>query len=306
MDAGSRSRGACVGALALWVLACGGDEDPETAGGSSETAIADGSSTSSSSTTTSGDGGASGSNEGSDEGADEGVTSSTSSSEETGADDTDAGTDTGGAGGAMVFGEVDGILAVEAEHFVTNDDLGTPRAWYLTTTRRVPGVEPDPDPSHADVASSAAYLEALPDTRVTHDDPIQEGESIFNNVGTGPTLSYRVEFQTAGTYVVWVRAYSTGGEDNGIHVGIDGQWPDSGERVQFCSGKNQWTWSSAQRDSDGPCGVNGTITIEVDAPGEHVITFSMREDGFEFDKWIMALDPEFVPEGEGPPENPLE
>ena len=213
----------------------------------------------------------------------------------------------GGSGGSdeLFFEEKDGLLAVEAEHFVGNDNLGTPRDWYLTTTSMDPAVKPDPDPSHAAGASGEASLEALPDTRVTHGDTITAGENFFPTAGQGATLSYRIWFQTAGTYVVWVRAYSTGSEDNGIHAGIDGTWPKSADRVQFCQGKNAWTWSSAQRDSDGPCGKSGTITMDVAEPGEHVVTFSMREDGFEFDKFVMAhqqLQSGYVPDGVGPPE----
>ncbi|MBW2528996.1 MAG: hypothetical protein JRI23_32770, partial [Deltaproteobacteria bacterium] len=211
----------------------------------------------------------------------------------------------GGGSGSTVYHEVDGLVAVEAEHFEANDDHGTPRAWYLTTTSVDPGITPDPDGPHADSASNSAYVEGLPDTRVTHSDPIAEGESIFNDVGTGPTLTYRVYFDNPGTYYVWVRSYSTGTEDNGIHAGIDGTWPVTGERVQFCSGKDQWTWSSNQRDSGSPpssCGVPNTITLDVATAGEHVIAFSMREDGFEFDKWIMTADVSYVPSGAGPPE----
>ena len=211
----------------------------------------------------------------------------------------------GGSASSAVYHEVGGLVAVEAEHFDTNDDLGTPRAWHLSSTTVDPAVTPDPDEIHADSASGSAYMEGLPDTRVTDSDPIQEGVSIYNNVGTGPTLSYRVYFDDPGTYYVWVRAYSTGTEDNGIHAGIDATWPATGERVQFCSGKNQWTWSSAQRDSGSPpssCGVPNTITLDVPTAGEHVIAFSMREDGFEFDKWIMTTDAGYVPSGEGPPE----
>jgi hypothetical protein len=28
----------------------------------------------------------------------------------------------------------------------------------------------------------------------------------------------------------------------------------------------------------------------------------MREDGLELDKFVLALDPDFLPEGDGPPE----
>ena len=150
-----------------------------------------------------------------------------------------------------------------------------------------------------------AYLEMLPDTRVTDEDPIAEGESIYNMRGTGPTLDYRVYFNNPGTYYVWVRAYSTGGEDNGIHVGIDGDYPDSGYRIQFCAGKNQWTWSSALRDSGGEvCGVPLAAQIEVPSAGEHTISFSAREDGFEFDKFVLSSDESFEPSDAGPDENP--
>jgi len=204
---------------------------------------------------------------------------------------------------AWVFEEVGGLVAFEAEHFTTNDDQGTPRAWYLTAAGMIPGVTPDPDEPHHDSASGGVYLEGLPDTRVTHDDPIRNGESFFNNGGEGPMLTYRVVFTTPGRYYVHARAYSTGTEDNGVHVGIDGDWPDTGRRIQWCSGKNRWTWSSAQRDSGGSaCGVEHTIWIEVPTAGEHEIHFSMREDGFELDKLILTTDDAYEPDGAGPAE----
>lgn len=201
-----------------------------------------------------------------------------------------------------VFLERDGSVAIEAEHFFDDDSAAKPRSWTATSAEDTPDVTPDPDPPHADGASGGTYLESLPDTRVTHDDPFEAG-ALYNTPGDGPTLSYRVEFETAGRYYVWVRAYSTGTEDNGIHVGIGDTWPASGRRIQWCAGKNRWTWSNAQRDScSSACGCNGTIWIDVEAPGEHVIRFAQREDGFEFDKFVLTTDPDFVPEGTGPDE----
>ena len=116
-------------------------------------------------------------------------------------------------------------------------------------------------------------------------------------------LTYRVVFSTPGRYYVHARAYSTGTEDNGVHVGVDDTWPASGRRIQWCSGKNRWTWSSAQRDSGGSaCGVEHTIFIDVPSAGEHLVQLSMREDGFELDKVILTLDDAYVPDGAGPPE----
>lgn len=215
----------------------------------------------------------------------------------------EGGTTGPGSGSDATFQEVDGVVAVEAENFNEYRNLDKPRDWVLTTADETPAITPDPDPSHADTASGMAYLEMLPDTRVTHDDPIAEGESIYNMRGTGPTLDYEIDFANAGTYYVWVRAYSTGGEDNGIHVGIDGEYPDSGYKIQFCSGKNQWTWSSALRDSGGEvCGVPRAAQIEVPSPGVHTVSFSAREDGFEFDKFVLSNSDSFEPTEAGPDE----
>lgn len=200
-----------------------------------------------------------------------------------------------------VIVEVDGIIAIEGESFVRMENTEH-REWVRYDESSMPVVSPDPDPPHLEGASGGAYLEALPDTRVTHDDPLVSGESFHGSGGTGPMLTYPVRFRTAGRYVVWVRAYSTGSEDNGLHVGIDGDFPEESARVQFCAGKNQWTWSSAQRRSSNHCGAPRTVFLTVDAPGDHEVHLSMREDGFELDKVLLVLDESFDPVGAGPSE----
>ena len=216
---------------------------------------------------------------------------------------TPGGADAGAGSTERVFEEVDGLVAVEAEHFAENDDNGTPRAWHVTSASMTPGITPDPDEPHVDGASGGAYVEGLPDTRVTHDDPLVSGESFFNTAGAGPTLTYRVFFNTPGTYYVWGRALTTGTEDNGAHVGIDDDWPSSGTRMQWCGSRGSWLWHNAQRDSGGSaCGVDGTITIDVPAAGEHRVRISMREDGFELDKLVLTTDAGYRPMGEGPEE----
>lgn len=185
--------------------------------------------------------------------------------------------------------ERDGVLTVEAEDFQrqTHDTI---RRWYRVG-ETAPGIQPDSDPPHADSASGGVYIEALPDTRSTHDDKLIRGENFSPQPGKMAVLEYDVEFSTPGRYYVWVRAYSTGPEDNGIHVGIDGQWPESGQRMQWCKGKNAWTWESAQRTEAVHCGERGKIWIDVPSAGPHTILFSMREDGFEMDQWMLTQDP---------------
>ncbi len=112
-------------------------------------------------------------------------------------------------------------------------------------------------------------------------------------------LSYKVHFNTPGKYYVWCRVYPTGTEDNGLHVGIDGAWPESGQRLQF-GGKKRWMWDSRQRTEKVHTGVRGLLFLDVDKAGEHTISFSMREDGFEFDQWLMTTDKDFkAPVGGG-------
>lgn len=197
--------------------------------------------------------------------------------------------------------ETGGLVVVDAEHFETTvpDSTGN-RAWYVQNGGAA-GPGPDPDPFHTGAVGNA-YVECLPDTRVTHDDPFAPGSFYGDSTG-GARLDYPVLFQTAGTYRVWVRAQSTGTEDNGIHVGVDGTTAAAGMRIQWCGGG--WLWTNAQRDSGGTaCGVNGTISINIPTPGLHVISFHQREDGCEFDRFILTTSTSYVPSGVGPPESP--
>ncbi len=192
----------------------------------------------------------------------------------------------------QVFEEVDGFLEVEAEDYHATETHGIPRNWMHITSASVAA---NNTTDHTSTASNGAYLEALPDTRVTHDDSLIVGTNFFPEAGVGPMISYTVRFNTPGTYTLWARAYSTGTEDNGIHAGINDTWPESSQRLQWCEGKNKWTWTSAQRVPDNHCGTPGTITMEIAEAGLHTIQFSMREDGVAFDKWIMTTDTSLVP-----------
>ncbi|MDW3646551.1 MAG: hypothetical protein R8P61_05805 [Bacteroidia bacterium] len=183
--------------------------------------------------------------------------------------------------------EKKGFVRVEAEHF--NSQVQTDkRRWYVVKANSLSLPKPDPDDAHYSTASSQAYLEILPDTRRTHDDPLVVGESFSNEAGQMAILSYRIKFKNPGKYFVWVKAYSTGTEDNGIHVGLDGNWPESGQRMQWCEGKQKWTWESKQRTEANHCGEAQKIFIEVETPGWHEVMFSMREDGFEFDAFVLS------------------
>lgn len=179
--------------------------------------------------------------------------------------------------------ERDGLLRVEAESF-DRQGLTALREWVVVRSG-----------AHAEGASGGAYVEVQPDTRKTHADKLVPGENFTNDPGVMAVIEFDVSITSPGRYFVWVRAYSTGTEDNGVHVGLDGAWPDSGRRMQWCEGKDEWTWASKQRTTEQHCGVPGLIWLDIDAPGPHTVMFSMREDGFEMDAWVLASDPAYVP-----------
>ncbi len=193
------------------------------------------------------------------------------------------------------YKEQSGFVEIEAEAFHHKSANDSPREWYVISKDKMPFQEANYT-NHSSTASGNAYLEALPDTRVTHEDALIAEENFFPIPGVGGTVSYKINITTPGKYYVWVKAFSSGSEDNGLHVGLDGEWPESGARIQWCEGKNQWTWSSAQRTEEQHCGVPQKIYLEIKEAGDHIITFSMREDGFEFDKFILASNPNFKPE----------
>ena len=198
----------------------------------------------------------------------------------------------------LVFEERDGLVAIEAEHFFEQSAKDR-RAWYLTTKETTPSVEPDGDKTHIGGASGGAYLELLPDTRRSHDDKLIQGENFVNDAGKMAILSYKIHFNTPGTYWLWARAFTTTSEDNGLHFGIDGTWPATAQRWQTVT-RNRWHWESKQRTETVHTGVPDILTLEVKEPGQHTIHVCMREDGIELDRILLVNRKEYRPEGFGP------
>lgn len=184
----------------------------------------------------------------------------------------------------------------EAEHFVQQEKHEV-RAWHRVGADAVPQAAPDGDPSHADAASGTAYIECLPDTRRTHADPLVPGENFSNEPGAMAVISYRIHFGNAGRYYVWLRTFSTNTEDNGVHVGLDGEWPESGRRWQTTR-KHAWAWECRQRTDEVHAGVPMQLFLDVPTTGEHTFQISMREDGVEIDRWLLARDINFRPDEE--------
>ena len=186
-------------------------------------------------------------------------------------------------GFSQIFIESEGIVAVEAENFFKQekDEI---RKWVLISSENS-----QPETSiPTETASNGKYIAVLPDTRITHDDKLIPGKNFSNESGKIAVVSYKILIENPGKYYVWARAFSTGSEDNGIHVGLNGSWPESGQRMQWCEGKNEWFWASKQRTEKVHCAEERLIFLDITSPGEHIVSFSMREDGFKFDKFVLS------------------
>ena len=179
----------------------------------------------------------------------------------------------------------DGFAVIEAEAF-HSQSLSDVRKWEIIDST---SLEKGLIPTLYEGASGGKYIQILPDTRRTHADELTD-ENFCADAGIQAVVSYKVNFEEEGRYYIWVSCFSTGSEDNGVHVGLDDTWPESGKRMQWCPHKNEWTWESRQRTETVHCGVPGQIWLDVPTSGEHTINFSMREDGFAMDRFAISKE----------------
>jgi hypothetical protein len=193
------------------------------------------------------------------------------------------------------FEEQQGQITLEAERFVRQ--TGTEqRAWHIVSGESPAQVTPDGDPPHLEDASGSGYIEVLPDTRRSHDDKLIPGENFSPAPGKIAVLHYPIRVHTPGRYYVWARTYSTTTEDNGLHFGLDGEWPESGQRWQTVN-KHGWHWDCKQRTTEVHTGVPMQLWLDIDTPGDHELLLSMREDGAEVDQIVLARSADFRPPG---------
>ena len=185
-------------------------------------------------------------------------------------------------------------VSVEAEDFEQSDiDTEHDDDRWVLTDPTTPQTSDDPDENNSDGAVGEMYLEVLPDIRVRASDPFGPPLGFWGSPGAGPTLKYNVDFPEAGRYYLHVRVNSSGYEDNGVHAGLNEDWPDSSARVQTCSARDGWVWTSRQRgdgDEVPHCGVNYTLWLDIPEAGVNTVKFSAREDGFEFDRFALIKD----------------
>ncbi len=172
---------------------------------------------------------------------------------------------------AQAFQEAAGKVTMDAEHY----------------DQRVPRNSQDwaPKTTQAGFAGTG-YMEAYPNSAITKNTGYVTGS---------PELAYNVQFTTTGTYYVWVRGAGPTGNDDSIHMGLDGAGPASADRISpFSTG---WTWTQATLDA-------APATLVVSTPGLHTVHIWMREDGVRVDKIHLRTSSSATPpSGMGPAES---
>ncbi|MEL6652015.1 MAG: PKD domain-containing protein, partial [Bacteroidota bacterium] len=168
---------------------------------------------------------------------------------------------------ATCWEEVNGLVVIEAEDFGAS--------FPGTANASASSWQSFSDPA----ASGGSALRATPNT----------GVSTGLNIN-GPRLDYEINFNTTGTYQIYVRNAAPSANDDSYHVGFDGQ------ALTNLSGygmgvSGAWDWDGF---------ANGSLPIEftVNAPGKHTFNLWMREDGVEVDKIVITQS--LVPSGQGP------
>ena len=165
------------------------------------------------------------------------------------------------------------MVVVEAEHYSNRINRGD--YWQFRDSNSRGGY------------SGEGYLKALDDDGTNWQD--------WDDVGNSPRLDYDVYFSSPGTYRVWVRGYGTSGAADSIHAGLNGTASVTSDRINHFGSSWQWHNDRYNRATGA--------TIVVASPGQHTINFWMREDGFEFDKFLFTSDPSYTPSGSGPAES---
>lgn len=110
-------------------------------------------------------------------------------------------------------------------------------------------------------------------------------------------LIYKINFQTPGTYFVWIRGRAAKKADDGIHSGRDNSISMSADNIHGFAADFSWsreTWDGAP------------AKITIPAAGIHTFHLFMCKDGLEVDRILLTTDTTSAPPaGEGPAQSPL-
>ncbi len=115
---------------------------------------------------------------------------------------------------------------------------------------------------------------------------------------SSPEMQFDVNFNSAGTYHVWVRYKATAvnpGTSDSLHPGLGGSLASGDSRL---GGFNGTAYSWRNRSV-----TNTRLVLAVPGTGFHTVAFWMRENGLSVDKVLLTKDANYVPTSNGPAES---
>jgi hypothetical protein len=184
----------------------------------------------------------------------------------------------------------DGNVTFEAEayHAITVSDVLSGGA----ITHDWVGACPSGIPGSLDNFTGDAVMFASPEDDATKYQSafILPGSPALDSVA--PRMDYRVDFTTTGTYYIWVRMWTSSGESNSIHMGVDGAELASAARILTNQTNGQYVWVG-QRVTAADQFVRATL--DIGTAGAHTINVWLRESGVYIDAIHLTTDANFDP-----------
>ena len=123
----------------------------------------------------------------------------------------------------------------------------------------------------------------------------------YQDSTNGHRLDYEVTFTTPGTYTIWVRMLGPTGNDDSLHVGLNGT-PASYGRTGLSVRSSAWNWTNTVRGRAGA----DEVTVTVPSPGAYTVNAWIREDGAAIDSIIVTNDMNYRPNGIIPIDPPVQ
>lgn len=134
--------------------------------------------------------------------------------------------------------------------------------------------------------SGKGYLQLLPDLN-------QLKQPDWRSAKFGAIASWRLYFETAGTYFIWLRGKAPNTNGNLVHCGLNRIFNDKADSAGIFS-TSQFDWVTSDSIN------NQRLTIEVNSIGFHTFNISKALDGVIIDKIIITQDDDYFPTGIGP------
>ena len=168
-------------------------------------------------------------------------------------------------GPIQVFQETGGMVSIEAEHF--HSSVGRDGSSWS---------------AYSDAGASGGESVKTPDDGMWRAGDDTEGNS--------PELTYEINFDSPGTYYVWMKGEVTSGISDSLHIGVNGDYNHT--RYGFTGFSQSPGWTSSRHS-----------TITIDEAGPQQINLWLRESGLSVDKIVLTKDSNYTPSGSGPAES---